>query len=426
LSSTGSSQNNPQSSISQSGEEEKEEKVTEIATTTQINEEVTAFSNNEESTIANEEMTTNDEEMTTNNEEMTTNDEEMTTNDEETRDASKEEYTSTTSALFEESTEDEEVRFETDANSEKYISTTGEEFSLIDETGTTEESHREFEEIAGTTTEEISTSVATYAVYETTPTKTQNQNTPPVSSSTFRPFRNLFKINDRKVILFKLAPNGTFIATGTRKFKRNATQLEDTGPANCSSRGPRCARPGYFRVKRSCTRFYRCEFDRKCAKFLPSKIQTCPKCLKFNAAKMRCDLPENVPECTYSYSFPKNVCTGVGKFFVPNDCHKYYDCRKGTNGTVKLDVKTCQSPMVFDQKKKKCQEGKCSSPVYECKQGELYLSDKFDCNKFYYCVNSDVAIPIYCPAEFVFNGNICENGAFSDLTNWEKLKKSFQ
>jgi hypothetical protein len=169
LSSTGSSQNNPQSSISQSGEEEKEEKVTEIATTTQINEEVTAFSNNEESTIANEEMTTNDEEMTTNNEEMTTNDEEMTTNDEETRDASKEEYTSTTSALFEESTEDEEVRFETDANSEKYISTTGEEFSLIDETGTTEESHREFEEIAGTTTEEISTSVATYAVYETTP-----------------------------------------------------------------------------------------------------------------------------------------------------------------------------------------------------------------------------------------------------------------
>jgi hypothetical protein len=82
--------------------------------------------------------------------------------------------------------------------------------------------------------------------------------------------------------------------------------------------------------------------------------------------------------------------------------------------------------MVFDQKKKKCQEGKCSSPVYECKQGELYLSDKFDCNKFYYCVNSDVAIPIYCPAEFVFNGNICENGAFSDLTNWEKLKKSFQ
>ncbi|XP_044265043.1 uncharacterized protein LOC123011592 [Tribolium madens] len=181
----------------------------------------------------------------------------------------------------------------------------------------------------------------------------------------------------------------------------------------CKPKGPSCSKEGTFRFKQNCKKYYVCYFDSQCKKLLP-KIYTCPKCLKFNAQKNICDLAENVPECSNSNSGPKKYCTNPGRFFVPDNCQKYYECT--VNGSlIDLTIKMCPPETVFSRKELKCLKGqKCKESGPNCATDDSYAVDMFDCSKFYYCVTKNFSVPLYCPSSYVFNNKVCEK--------WESIK----
>ena len=201
------------------------------------------------------------------------------------------------------------------------------------------------------------------------------------------------------------------IDTVPKRTKRSVSNFLET----CSTSLP-CPRRGLFRLNDSCTKYYECRFSPKCHKLAP-KIRTCPKCLKFNAQVGICDLPEHVPECSSLSS--QTVCTGPGRFSVPHDCQKYYECRK-LNDTMVLKVKTCPPSMVFSHKERQCVKGKkCRKHVPTCGHGKSFLSDKFNCSVYYHCNNANQLVPLVCPAGLIFNGHVCEKWEESKL-NWNK------
>ncbi|RZC40507.1 CWF19-like protein 1, partial [Asbolus verrucosus] len=186
---------------------------------------------------------------------------------------------------------------------------------------------------------------------------------------------------------------------------------------DCSSETLPCGSEGYFRFNQSCTDFYECHFNTECQKFLSSPIETCPKCLKFNAKKMRCDFPWNVPECgnLHNIKMKENYCTAPGKYFVPDDCHKYYECIENSNGTIDLTVKTCPSPLKFNKNDRQCAEEDDIPVRPECESPNLYVGDLFDCRKFYRCNGGKPLITLYCPENAIFNGHFCERKSDSHL-----------
>lgn len=169
---------------------------------------------------------------------------------------------------------------------------------------------------------------------------------------------------------------------------------------------------------------------------MQSSIYNCPGCLQFNAQIQCCDLPENVPECTYLHynqhpSFyirhliKQNTCTGSGTFPIPDDCHKYYECKPDRFGiNIALNVKTCPKHTRFNQNEKKCTTNyKCPSTMPKCKPNG-YVIDQYDCNKFYHCFQKTIIIPLFCQLGATFNGHFCQFYEPQFSCNWRKYSKN--
>lgn len=201
-----------------------------------------------------------------------------------------------------------------------------------------------------------------------------------------------------------------------------------------------CQHEGYFRYKNSCTQHYICSYSLECGKIIASKVYECPGCLKFNAKRMICDLPENVPECTYhseSYEYIKGYkvtnpiqnCTGTGRFLDPSNRKRYFDCVDIFNDNhYYLTIKECVENITFDDNKKICQGRDNRLPekdiVGACNAFN-YASDPYNCHKFYYCKNRLPMARLSCLNTHFFNGHFCQHKSRSVFCNWEHLKKSY-
>lgn len=172
-------------------------------------------------------------------------------------------------------------------------------------------------------------------------------------------------------------------------------------------------------------------------KLISSDIYECPGCLKFNANLMRCDLAENVPECTYRYQQFNNtlentnktttkICTGPGKFPVPYDRTRYYDCNKKINDSeYLLRIKRCPQNKLFSVQSARCRKSNCVKPEVDPRKcGKNHYSyDQYDCRKFFHCQGKEPKIPLFCPSGYIFNGNYCQYQETVSFCNWEELKK---
>lgn len=203
-----------------------------------------------------------------------------------------------------------------------------------------------------------------------------------------------------------------------------------------------CEREGYFRYRNSCSLHYRCFYSKRCGKIISSRVYECPGCLKFHIHKMICDLPENVPECTYhekkyqdieghQVTDPVTYCTGPGVFLDPSNRMRYFDCvdifeRK----KYYLTIKTCPDDLNFNDATKTCDHtvgsnlpsmrhipGSCSS--------DNYAVDRYKCDKFYYCRNGVPQAELFCMDNYFFNGNFCQHNN-STSCNWKELNQAFK
>lgn len=186
--------------------------------------------------------------------------------------------------------------------------------------------------------------------------------------------------------------------------------------------GRPCANEGYFRYKNSCNLHYRCYYSMECGKLIPSKVHQCPGCLKFNPKKMICDLPENVPECTYhskdyqifeghKVTTPVRFCSGPGTYLDPSDRTRYYSCVDiHKNNNYYLTIRDCPSNTTFNEVNNVC-EGNRSTKKYMgaiC-NSHNYAVDLFNCQKFYFCRDQRPVEEFSCLKTHIFNGHFCQH-----------------
>lgn len=207
--------------------------------------------------------------------------------------------------------------------------------------------------------------------------------------------------------------------------------------------GRPCEKEGYFRYKNSCTHHYRCYYNKKCGKIIPSRVYECPGCLKFHTHKMICDLPENVPECTYhddkfqnveghTLTDPIKYCTGPGIFLDPSNRKRYFDCIDIFHEhQYYLTIKDCQMNTTFSDSEETCiPEVHANLPaqryVPSTCNSYSYAVDQYNCNKFYYCRKGVPFAQLSCMSNYFFNGKFCQHKSRSMFCNWELLKKSFK
>lgn len=171
-------------------------------------------------------------------------------------------------------------------------------------------------------------------------------------------------------------------------------------------------------------------------KIISSDVYECSRCLKFNAKLMRCDLAENVPECTYinkkfshipqpnTTEIASKMCTGPGKFSIPYDRRRYYDCTdKFNSGQYLLRIRRCPPNKIFCERLAQCRS-KCAKPEVDPRKCEEnhYSYDHYECRKFFHCQRGKPKVPLLCPSSYIFNGNYCQYQDNVSFCDWGNLK----
>lgn len=144
---------------------------------------------------------------------------------------------------------------------------------------------------------------------------------------------------------------------------------------------------------------------------------------------MRCDLPENVPECTYHKRTKEQKklkepieCTGPGLFANPDEPKQYFECKE-ENSVFKLYTRHCLHKHTFNEILKMCDEKFIEIVKIEEKcQPNNYAPDHHDCQRFYHCHNGEPKTPLYCPRGYIFTGNQCEHEDNTPFCDWELIK----
>lgn len=154
---------------------------------------------------------------------------------------------------------------------------------------------------------------------------------------------------------------------------------------------------------------------------------------------MICDLPENVPECTfhkdglqdlegYKVTKPLKKCTGPGTFSDPSNYRRYYNCIDiFDEDEYYLTIAKCPQNQTFDTVKKKCRISHVHHPHHHHFPGTCglnnYAFDRHDCHKFYYCQGGKPFVNLWCSNQYFFNGRFCQHKSKSIFCNWNELKK---
>ncbi|KAG5899541.1 hypothetical protein JTB14_008227 [Gonioctena quinquepunctata] len=190
-------------------------------------------------------------------------------------------------------------------------------------------------------------------------------------------------------------------------------------------------------LERQLTRLSNRQMTVKHQEEAPSETYECPKCLKFNVKIAKCDLPENVPECTihdkvyqqyqkYNLFKPAKICTGPGVFPDPSNEQRYYECIEILDDNMfYLTSKKCPSKQKFNPKIRKC-DPKYIHPhhqnrnlVGDCKSH--YTFHKYSCQKFFRCSRKHNPVELKCPDGYIFNGDNCQLISSKSFCNWEIL-----